>query len=71
MSPLLFRIHQKFKISFLSYQKLNKNYDWVKIKLFLGNSTLENIQRMLCPKHPAPQKKNLCVATTIQIIFLK
>ena len=42
-----------------------------KIKLFLGNSTLENVQRMLRPKHPAPQKKNLCVATTIQIIFLK
>ena len=44
MSSLLFILHQNFRNSFLSSQKLDKNYVWVKIKLIIGKPKFENIE---------------------------
>lgn len=54
MLPSLFRNNQKFRISFLPYQKLSKNYNWVKTILLLGNPEVENDQGALSPKAPVP-----------------
>ena len=52
MSCLLYRVHQKFRISFLLYQNLDRNYGLVKVKLILGKPKLENVQRALDSKVP-------------------
>ena len=71
MSSLLFRIHQKLRISFLSCQKLNKNYDRVKVDLFLGNSSHESFQKNASFQTSSFIKEKYMWATAAQIVFLK
>ena len=56
---LLFKTHQKFKISFLCHHKFNKNYYEVKINLSWGNANLANIERTLVPKAQYQKEKSL------------